>query len=45
MMRRKIFDKDLKTLLDDVELGNLLEREGGFETKNNWHEMLSGGEK
>ncbi len=44
-MRKKVSDKDLKELLNEVHIGYLLEREGGFDAKCNWNDVLSGGEK
>jgi len=38
-------DFELKGLLDLVNLRYLVEREGGLDSKNDWYEVLSGGEK
>lgn len=38
-------DEDLMTLLDDVRLGKLVKREGGWSSDNDWNDVLSGGEK
>jgi len=38
-------DEDLMTLLDDVILGKLVKREGGWSSDNDWNDVLSGGEK
>lgn len=42
---RKMTDDDLQLLLDEVRLGFLVKREGGFDTVNDWNDVLSGGEK
>lgn len=38
-------DEDLMTLLNDVRLGKLVKREGGWSSDNDWNDVLSGGEK
>ena len=45
MLRRKMTDNDLRLLLKDVLLENMVEREGGFDSVNDWNDVLSGGEK
>jgi len=45
MLRRKMTDNDLRALLKDVLLENIVEREGGFDSFNDWNDVLSGGEK
>ena len=36
---------DLMVLLEDVRLGKLVKREGGWNSENDWNDVLSGGEK
>nr|CAD2152058.1 unnamed protein product [Meloidogyne enterolobii] len=44
--RRKSFtDSDLEELLENVQLKYILEREGGWESQQDWMDVLSGGEK
>jgi len=38
-------DEDLADILSHVDLNDVLEREGGWETEKNWKDSLSGGEK
>ena len=45
MLRKKMTDNDLRGLLKDVLLENMVEREGGFDAVNDWNDVLSGGEK
>ncbi|XP_011307725.1 ATP-binding cassette sub-family D member 3 [Fopius arisanus] len=46
MLRRgNAKDEDLQKYLDLVQLGHLLEREGGWNTVADWMDVLSGGEK
>lgn len=45
MLRKKVTDNDLRGLLRDVLLENIVEREGGFDAVNDWNDVLSGGEK
>jgi ABC-type uncharacterized transport system fused permease/ATPase subunit len=46
MLRRGYNDNKLKEFLEIVQLGNLLEREGGnFDTVKDWNNVLAVGEK
>ena len=38
-------DGELQRILEDVRLGYLIEREGGWNTRKDWASVLSGGEK
>lgn len=45
MLRKKVSDDDLTELLKLVHLDYLVAREGGYDKCNDWHDVLSGGEK
>ncbi|XP_064476597.1 ATP-binding cassette sub-family D member 3-like [Ornithodoros turicata] len=45
MRRRGITDADLARYLDVVQLGYVLDREGGWDAIQDWMDLLSGGEK
>lgn len=45
MKSRNITDDNLMNILQDVELAYIIEREGGFDSINDWNDVLSGGEK
>ena len=45
MARKGYTDESLQELLEEVRLGYLVEREGTWETQNDWNDVLSGGEK
>ncbi|WPH04925.1 Hypothetical protein R9X50_00782200 [Acrodontium crateriforme] len=38
-------DASLQAILEDVRLGYLVQREGGWDTRKTWKDVLSGGEK
>ncbi|XP_069007307.1 ATP-binding cassette sub-family D member 3a isoform X2 [Embiotoca jacksoni] len=42
---RGISDQVLKEYLDNVQLGHILDREGSWDTVQDWMDVLSGGEK
>ena len=41
----EILDRRLRTILEDVRLVYLLDREGGWDASANWEDMLSLGEQ
>ncbi|XP_072019010.1 ATP-binding cassette sub-family D member 3-like isoform X1 [Amphiura filiformis] len=45
MLRKGITDKDLEDSMAKVQLANILEREGGWDSVQDWMDVLSGGEK
>eukprot|EP00331_Platyophrya_macrostoma_P025673 CAMPEP_0176441468 /NCGR_PEP_ID=MMETSP0127-20121128/21214_1 /TAXON_ID=938130 /ORGANISM="Platyophrya macrostoma, Strain WH" /LENGTH=645 /DNA_ID=CAMNT_0017826249 /DNA_START=246 /DNA_END=2183 /DNA_ORIENTATION=- len=45
MLRKKMKDADIVKILESVNLGYLVGREGGLDAVNDWNDVLSGGEK
>jgi ATP-binding cassette subfamily D (ALD) long-chain fatty acid import protein len=45
MREKRKSEDDLKTILEEAKLGYLPDREGGWDTRKEWKDVLSGGEK
>ena len=45
MISRGITDDDLYKMLDVVDMGHMVEREGGWDSVREWRDALSGGDK
>lgn len=45
MREKRRTEEDLKAVLDAAKLGYLPDREGGWDTRKEWKDVLSGGEK
>jgi ATP-binding cassette subfamily D (ALD) long-chain fatty acid import protein len=45
MRARGVSDDDLLQILQVVEMGHIVEREGGWDAVREWRDALSGGDK
>lgn len=45
MLARGVKDEDLLADLDVVDMGHIVEREGGWDAVREWRDALSGGDK
>ena len=45
MKKFGVNDGQLLEILNEVKLSNLIEREGSWDSENDWNDVLSGGEK
>lgn len=45
MQAKGVSDADLMSLLDVVEMGHIVDREGGWGVSREWRDALSGGDK
>lgn len=45
MLAKGVTDADLQGMLEVVDIGNIVEREGGWEAVREWRDALSGGDK
>lgn len=45
MLDRNVTDEDLLKILNVVEMGHIVEREGGWDSVREWRDALSGGDK
>jgi ATP-binding cassette subfamily D (ALD) long-chain fatty acid import protein len=45
MQERGVTDKDLLDILHVVQIGHIVDREGGWEVEKEWAIALSGGDK
>jgi ATP-binding cassette, subfamily D (ALD), peroxisomal long-chain fatty acid import protein len=45
MNAKEVTDDDLQKILEEVDLGSLVEREGGWDAEREWRDALSGGDK
>ncbi|XP_012940917.1 ATP-binding cassette sub-family D member 3 [Aplysia californica] len=44
-LKKGVKDKELQEILSKVQLGHILDREGGWDSVQDWMDVLSGGEK
>lgn len=45
MKSRGVDDEDLMRILEVLEMGHMVEREGGWDAVREWRDALSGGDK
>ncbi|CAG8706596.1 18859_t:CDS:10, partial [Dentiscutata erythropus] len=45
MQERNVTDQDLQEILNVVQLGNIVDREGGWDKEREWKDVLAGGDK
>ena len=45
MTAKEITDDNLQNILEQVDLGTLVDREGGWDAEREWRDALSGGDK
>ena len=45
MAAKEVSDDELQKILDQVDLGTLVDREGGWDAEREWKDALSGGDK
>ena len=45
MEARNVTDSDLLQILEVVQIGHIVEREGGWDAQREWRDALSGGDK
>ncbi|KAJ3171829.1 hypothetical protein HDU87_008217 [Geranomyces variabilis] len=45
MLEKQVSDEDLQAILQVVQIGGLVEREGGWDVEKDWKDVLAGGDK